>query len=511
MFYLLNVLRLYSECLLTFATAMNSRYSASNSYDQAHLPKFGQEQLEKLLHSLVDVVCTIDVQGNFRYVSEASLQLWGYTPEEMINTSFLTFLAPEDIEKTIQAADEIKSTYVITNFQNRYIHKDGSIIPVSWSVKWNEKDHLLYCVARDASEKTEANFRELKKNEKTEAQLAISEQKFKSLVQNGSDIIVIIDEAGTFKYVSENVRTILGFEPDMFLNKNAFDYIHANDKGDVFSELAKVIQNNPDAIGIAHRFLKSDGDWLWLESKGINHLNNSFVNGIVINSRDITDRMRLQKQLEDEQLKKQREITAAVIKAQEEERSQIGLELHDNVNQILTTVKLYNEMFLSGYREDRELLKKSNYFLQDCINEIRSISKRLSAPTLGNISLQDSIKEAVESINLTNRFKIQYQTYNLENANVNQDLHLAVYRIVQEALNNIIKYADAKEVIIDIKNHNRKLCISIIDDGKGFDLTKKPKGIGLTNMKTRADNLKGSFKIKTSKGNGCAIDVCFPM
>lgn len=490
---------------------MDSRNSVSNSYDQANLPKFSQEQLEKLLHCIVDVVCTIDAQGYFRYMSAASFRLWGYKPEEMINTSFLNFIAAEDIEMTIQAAAEIKTEHFLSNFQNSYIRKDGSIIQIQWSAKWDEKENLLYCVAREAFEKTEANSRELKKHKKTEAQLAISEQKFKSLVQNGSDIIVIIDETGVFKYVSENVRTILGFEPDFFLHKNAFDYIHADDQAGVFSELAKVIQNNPDAIGIAHRFLKSDGDWIWLESKGINHLNNSFVNGIVINSRDITDRMRLQKQLEDEQLKKQREITAAVIKAQETERSQIGLELHDNVNQILTTVKLYNEMFLSGYKEDKELLRKSNSFLQDCINEIRSISKRLSAPTLGNITLQDSIKEAVESINLTNRFKIQYLTHNLEDANINQDLHLAVYRIVQEALNNIIKYADAKQVTIEIKNFNHKLCISIIDDGKGFDLNKKPKGIGLTNMKTRADNLKGSFKIKTARGKGCEIDICFPM
>ncbi|HYH16026.1 MAG TPA: sensor histidine kinase, partial [Flavisolibacter sp.] len=265
------------------------------------------------------------------------------------------------------------------------------------------------------------------------------------------------------------------------------------------------------AMGVSHRFLKSDGDWLWLESKGINHLDNPFIEGIVINSRDVTDRIRLQEQLNEEQLSKQREITAAVIKAQEAERSQIGLELHDNVNQILTTIKLYNEMFLSGYREDRELLKKSTHYLQECINEIRSISKRLSAPTLGNISLTDSIKELVESINLTNRLEIQYITCNLEDDAISQDLHLAIYRIVQEALNNIIKYADAKQASIEIKKTEDKLCVAIVDDGKGFDYQTKRAGIGITNMKTRADNLKGSFKIKSAVGKGCTIEICFPL
>jgi signal transduction histidine kinase len=210
-------------------------------------------------------------------------------------------------------------------------------------------------------------------------------------------------------------------------------------------------------------------------------------------------------------MNKQKEITSAVIKAQEAERSQLGLELHDNVNQILTTVKLYNEMYLTGYLHDKELLVKSTQYTQDCINEIRNISKRLSAPTLGKISLKDSIKDLINTINLTKRFEIIYLPHGIDHYAASEDLHLSLYRIVQESLNNIIKYSDAQVASVEIIRQDSSLILKICDTGKGFDTTTKRGGIGITNMKTRAENLNASFRLTSAPGRGCQIEICFPV
>jgi signal transduction histidine kinase len=248
-----------------------------------------------------------------------------------------------------------------------------------------------------------------------------------------------------------------------------------------------------------------------LESKGTYRLNDSIIKGILVNSRNIDDRVKLQRRLSQELVNKQKEITSAVIKAQESERSQLGLELHDNVNQILTTVKLYNEMYLTGYIKDKQLLAKSSLYIQDCINEIRSISKRLSAPTLGKISLTDSIGELVDSINLTKRIEISYLPQGIDHISFSDDLHLAIYRIVQESLNNIIKYSNAQAAFIEIKADDVQLFLKISDNGKGFVASQKSGGIGITNMKTRAENLNGSFTLNSAPGEGCQIEVCFPL
>jgi signal transduction histidine kinase len=271
-----------------------------------------------------------------------------------------------------------------------------------------------------------------------------------------------------------------------------------------------VAQSTNSGDPTLHRFCTKSGNWIWLESKGMNRMNDSHIGGIIINAREVTERIHLEERLAVERQNYQRALTSAVIRAQEAERSQLGLELHDNVNQILTTVKLYNEMYLTGYVQDKELLVKSAQYTQDCINEIRSISKRLSAPTLGHISMQDSIRELVDSINLTQRLEILYLPKGVEQCCISQDLHLAVYRIVQEGLNNIIKYSQAKVACIELFRTKGKLHLQITDNGKGFDTTAKRLGIGITNMMTRAENLHGEFQLKSEPGKGCEISIAFP-
>ncbi len=101
-------------------------------------------------HSL-DVICTINDEGRFVFVSTASQQLWGYKPEELVGRKYIELVHPDDHEKTRQAAVEILSGKPVRDFENRYIRKDGSSVPVSWSVTWSESEKIMFCVARDVT------------------------------------------------------------------------------------------------------------------------------------------------------------------------------------------------------------------------------------------------------------------------------------------------------------------------------------------------------------------------
>jgi signal transduction histidine kinase len=167
-------------------------------------------------------------------------------------------------------------------------------------------------------------------------------------------------------------------------------------------------------------------------------------------------------------------------------------------------------MHIAGMGKENKLIFKSMDYLQTCINEIRSISKRLSAPTLGKISLSESIRELIESINLARKIKIDYVTGNLENLIISDEYHLTIYRIVQEQLNNIIKHSGASYVQIYIKNKKDYLALIIRDNGAGFDPSKKSNGIGITNMKSRAESSRGSLSIRSASGNGCTLKAILP-
>jgi signal transduction histidine kinase len=226
---------------------------------------------------------------------------------------------------------------------------------------------------------------------------------------------------------------------------------------------------------------------------------------------DISERVKLQQELDKKTAHQQRKMTKAVIAAQEAERTQLGQELHDNVNQVLTTIKLYTEMLRDGLGDSGTIIEKSIYHLQKCINEIRSISKKLSAPTLGNLSLVESIKELAESINLTKRINIIFNIEGFLKKDITSEIHMVLYRIVQEELKNIINHAEASYVAISLKRENQYLTLTIKDDGKGFDIKTNRGGNGLYNMKTRAESIGGTFNILSTVGTGCEIMVRIPI
>ncbi|RYY90889.1 MAG: PAS domain S-box protein [Chitinophagaceae bacterium] len=222
--------------------------------------------------------------------------------------------------------------------------------------------------------------------------------------------------------------------------------------------------------------------------------------------KDITERKRLEQQLEQQR----KEMTAAVIAAQEKERSDMSQELHDNVNQVLTTVKLYQELILSGIGKSDELARKSMDLLQTSIHEIRSISKRLSAPSLGKIHLHESMRELTDAVAATNKLIVSLDTDAILDYEIAQDAHIALYRILQEQLTNVLKHAHAREVHIAFSLDANTLTMEITDDGVGFRPTDRHAGTGLTNMRSRAEGLRGTLEVLSRPGQGCSITVRLP-
>ena len=224
----------------------------------------------------------------------------------------------------------------------------------------------------------------------------------------------------------------------------------------------------------------------------------------------ITECKKLQEQLQHQMKQQQRAIAYAEIKAQEQVRSQIGRELHDNINQVLTTVKLYNELCLSQPTIAADLLQKSIRYLNGCIEEIRGLSKALSAPTIGNVSIRDSIKELIDSVEATHRLAITYDTSGLENQTYSKDIRIALFRIVQEHVTNVLKHAQATKLTISLLATPDTITCLIEDNGIGFDTGRHKQGIGITNMISRAEVLNGNLTLQSAPGQGCTLTVQLP-
>jgi signal transduction histidine kinase len=204
---------------------------------------------------------------------------------------------------------------------------------------------------------------------------------------------------------------------------------------------------------------------------------------------------------------KQHELTKAVLNGQEKERSRLGLELHDNINQLLTAAKLYIS-YMQKTPEDRdETMAKTKEILQMAIEEIRKLSKTLVQPALQINDLNNSINELAKDMLIGTGINFTFNTAGVEDKNISEEMKVTLYRIVQEQLNNIIKYAEADIVIVGIEQKLDQIILTIQDDGKGFDPLIARKGIGLSNIFSRAEVFDGKVEIDSAPWQGCRLKV----
>jgi PAS domain S-box-containing protein len=124
------------------------------------------------------------------------------------------------------------------------------------------------------------------------------EKRFQELIRHSTDILTILDASGTYQYQSPSARRLLGYDPEGMVGDNAFDYVHPDDRQQVMVEFADAV-GEPDASPqVEYRFQHSDGSWRWLESIGNNQLANPAVEGFVVNSRDISERVEFERELQ---------------------------------------------------------------------------------------------------------------------------------------------------------------------------------------------------------------------
>ncbi|MDQ6815511.1 MAG: PAS domain S-box protein [Bacteroidota bacterium] len=133
---------------------ISERKKAEESLDTtSHELKKALTELEKIMHSSLDIICSIDEEGRFVNVSSAAKSIWGYEPDELAGARYMEFVFFADKEHTSKVAARIISGVPVTMFENRYVRKDGSVVPMLWSAKWDNEAKMMFCIAKDATEK----------------------------------------------------------------------------------------------------------------------------------------------------------------------------------------------------------------------------------------------------------------------------------------------------------------------------------------------------------------------
>jgi two-component system sensor histidine kinase UhpB len=232
--------------------------------------------------------------------------------------------------------------------------------------------------------------------------------------------------------------------------------------------------------------------------------------GLMLAISDITEKKLLEQEIIDREVQAQKKTIRAVLNAQEKERNKIGQELHDNVNQILASTKLYLTMAIADHPNNLHFLREAQGFIESAIAEIRVLSAKEVSP-LRDINLRELIHSLLESLRYNSQIAPEFVYQIPQSVHIEEELKLNIYRIIQEQINNILKHSKATACSIKLSFTNDQLELYIRDNGIGFDTSKSRKGIGISNMINRVESFNGELSINSSPGNGCITEIRIPL
>ena len=220
----------------------------------------------------------------------------------------------------------------------------------------------------------------------------------------------------------------------------------------------------------------------------------------------------LQAQLETSEKEREAESLRSMISGEELERKRLARELHDGLGSHLASVKMLVEAIQNDIPEvkDSELHQKAERMLDEACQEIREISHNLMPGTISRYGLEQSIQDMC--INLQQSTDLQISCMLHIDRDIDESTQVSMFRIVQELLRNTVKHAQAKELIVQVQTDPDQISLTVEDDGIGYqDSNDKSDGIGLMNVRSRVELLKGSLDIDSRPGKGTSIYICIPL
>jgi signal transduction histidine kinase len=232
----------------------------------------------------------------------------------------------------------------------------------------------------------------------------------------------------------------------------------------------------------------------------------------VLGYRNITFRKRVAEQ-EVQQLQQEKQLVAtnSILKGQEEERTRVARDLHDGLGGLLSGIKLTLNSVKGNVilpEESAMTFTRALTQLDGAISEMRRVAHSMMPEALVRFGLIDALSDFCEGISASGRLKVTMQHFGFENR-LDSQVEVVLYRIIQELLNNVLKYADATEAQVQLTWVDNHVSVTVEDNGKGFDVKtlEVNKGAGLRNVQARVDYLNGTLDIQSKPGEGTSVLV----
>jgi PAS domain S-box-containing protein len=318
------------------------------------------------------------------------------------------------------------------------------------------------------------------------------------------DLVCIVDKRGWFKKINPAVSKTLGYsEKELFAHPVSV-LIHPDD-GKMTANRRIDLLNNKPLVNFQNRYVSKKGDIVWLEWTSVYIPEKQVVFAI---AKDITSRKMVEIEIE-ENYKKYKSLAEHFKQHVEKDREHFAVELHEEVAQMATVVRMHFESVSRLYTgTDKAIAKSIEHGLATTellINKIRRLSYSMNPARIEELGLDAVLHSLCQEFSSLTKIACTYKS-KFDETQLDNEIKLDLLRICQEALLNVMHHAQATRVNIRLEGTKNKIELSVTDNGKGFSHESK-QSFGLRKMQGRATSMNGKLQIETAESKGTKISV----
>lgn len=477
-----------------------------------------EERYRNLYHHTPAMLHSIDKHGKLVSVSDYWSEALGYTKEEVIGKKLTDFLSPNSrkyAEETIIPAFFAKG--VIKDVPYQFVKKNGDLIEAQLSAITDRDEHQQMlrslAVSIDVTERnrTERALKEAKEalsrySKNLESQVRTRTREISGILQYTPAVIYIKDAEGKYTMVNSRFEELFGVRSADVHGKSDQDFLMP-DLADQFFKNDDRVLKRKQSMQVEESIIVDGSARTYLSTKFPLYDGQGHVTGVCGIATDITALKRAQERL--------RRLSANIMDGQEKERAYLARELHDELGQVLTALRM--EAVWIRKRVQATDSQASARALTMCelidktIEEVRGLAIRLRPGVLDHLGLVEAIEWY--TADFEKRYAITCIFEHDAGPEIRGGVATAAYRITQEALTNVARHAAASRAKVALSFADGKLSLQIMDNGDGFEVESlgETDGLGMANMRERAILVGGEFTVFSAPGEGTTIRFAVPL
>ncbi len=472
--------------------------------------KKADEQLRfqaHLMDSAREAVVATNLEGRIIYWGKGAEALYGYQGNEVMGKPIGSILNSHSDEQRSQRKDTIYATGSWSG-QNEQRRKDG---PKFWA-------DTVISLVQDENGKPRGFIgidRDITARKWADQALRVSEERYKALYDDNPSMYFTVDPDGTVLSVNKFGAEQLGYAVDELLKRPVFMVCHDEDKALAKQHLESCLAEPAKVRQWEIRMMRKDGAELWVRksARAIELPDRRAI--VLIVCENITERKRAEVHIQESH-QRLRNLAARLHAVREEERTLIAREIHDELGQLLTGLKIDLSWMMDRLPKTWKTLPeraKSMISIVDAtLDSMRQLSSRLRPPMLDDLGLEAAIEWQAEEFATRTGCRCDLHL-NEEAFGFDTDRETAIFRILQESLTNVARHANASRVEVNLWPKNGHLILEVRDNGSGIteDAMRSSGSLGLIGMRERAEALGGEVQIQRLPEGGTLVTLRMPL